>query len=71
MTVLTLTRVPRRMFRKLTKPAVLLLNKIQLEQSEFEVTRIQLLRAALAEAESIEHRNQVKLMQQQRAVEAW
>ena len=36
---------------------------MRLEQSELEVTRLQLLRAALAEAEGAQHIRQVQLMQ--------
>jgi hypothetical protein len=71
MTVLTLIRVPRRMCRKLLKPAALLLTTIRLEQSELELTRLQILRADLAEAEGAMHLHQVRLMQNRRAVEGW
>lgn len=71
MTVLTLTRVPRRMFRKLAKPAFLWLTTMRMEHSEMELIRLQILRADLAEAEGAQHLRQVQLMQELRAVEAW
>jgi hypothetical protein len=67
----TFIRVPRRMFRRLAKPLALLLTTIRLEQSELELTRLQILRADLAEAEGAMHLHQVRLMQDRRAVEGW
>jgi hypothetical protein len=71
MTALTLIRVPRRMFRKVAKPFALWLNTMRREHSEMEVFRLQMLRAALAEAEGAQHIRQVQIMQDRRAVEAW
>ncbi|KQQ94970.1 hypothetical protein [Massilia sp. Leaf139] len=64
-------RAPRRALRKLLKPLALLLTTIRLEQSELELTRLQILRADLAEAEGAMHLHQVRLMQDRRAVEGW
>lgn len=71
MTALILYRIPRRWLRKFFKPAALWLNTMRIEHSEMEVARLQLLRAALAEAEGAQHIRQVKLMHDRRAVEGW
>lgn len=71
MTALTLYRVPRRMFRKIAKPFALWLNEMRMEHSEMEVFRIQMLRVALADAETAQNVRQVQIKEKQRAVEAW
>ena len=71
MTVLTLYRIPRRWVRKLLKPLALAFNARQMAASEIE---IDILHAGIElnrELICLEHRHQVKLMQQRRAVEGW
>lgn len=71
MTVLTLYRLPRRFVRKLPKPLALAFNARQMKASEIE---IDILGAGIElnrELIGMEHRHQVKLQMQRRAVEGW
>ena len=71
MTALTLYRIPRRWVRKFLKPAALWFNARAMKSSEIE---IDLLNAEIEldrELICLEHRRQVKLMQQRREVEGW
>lgn len=69
MTALILYRVPRRLVRKLAKPALLWLNAWRIQQSMFELGRLQAVgNARAAERES---RHQVKLMQRRRQIHGW
>jgi hypothetical protein len=69
MTVVALTRVPRRLVRKLAKPALLWLNAWRFQDSMFELARLQAAGNAVAVAR--ESRHQVKLMQQRRQIQGW
>jgi len=69
MTSTTLYRVPRRMFRKLAKPALLWLNAWRFKQSEFELARL----AEVGNARGVArvHHHQVKLQLQRRRINGW
>jgi hypothetical protein len=69
MTAATLYRVPRRMFRKLAKPALLWINAWRFRHSEFELARLRTVGNAVAEAR--EYRHQVKLRMQRIRIGAW
>lgn len=71
MTALTLYRIPRRWLRKFLKPAALWFNARAMASSE---TEIDLLNAEIEldrELICLEHRRQVKLMQQRRTIGGW
>jgi hypothetical protein len=69
MTALTLIRVPRRVVRKLLKPALLWLNAWRFKQSEHEIARL----AAVGNGAALarESRHQVKLQKQRRRTNGW
>lgn len=69
MTVLTLYRVPRRMFRKAVKPVLLWLNAWRFKQSEFELARLASVGNVVAQARV--SRKQVRLQQQRRRINGW
>lgn len=69
MTALTLYRIPRRLVRKLIKPALLWLNAWRFQQSMFELGRLQSVGNQVAAAR--EGRRQVRLMQQRRTIGGW
>lgn len=62
-------RVPRRLFRRLAKPALLWLNAWRMRESMFELGRLQANGNAVAAAR--ESRHQVKLMKQRRQINGW
>ncbi|HAV37427.1 MAG TPA: hypothetical protein DCX52_13925 [Massilia sp.] len=62
-------RIPRRLVRKLAKPALLWLNAWRFQQSMFELGRLQA--AGNARAAARESRHQVKLQLQRRRINGW
>jgi hypothetical protein len=68
-TALTLIRVPRRVLRKLLKPALLWLNAWRFKQSEFELARLAEVGNVVAQARV--SRKQVRLQQQRRRIGGW
>jgi len=71
MTALTLIRVPRRMFRKLFKSALLWLNAYRMKQSELEIERLRTSAEWLRRAECREYRYQIRLEIQKREIGSW
>lgn len=71
MTSLTLIRVPRRMFLRLAKPALLWLNAYRFKQSELEIDRLRTSAEWLRRAECREYRYQIRLSEQRAELGSW
>ena len=71
MTVLTLTRVPRRMFRKLAKPLALRLNAWRTRRAEDEVWRLIATSGAMRRAANREAVRQLELEEQRNKIAGW
>lgn len=69
MTTATLYRRPRRMFRKLIKPAALWLNAWRYRYSEFELARLR--SVGNIPAATRQHARQMKLMMQRHQIGGW
>jgi ribosomal protein L28 len=64
-------RVPRRLVRKLLKPALLWLNAHRYKHSENEVYRLTVTAESLRRAAGRESIHQVKLQEQRRRIGGW
>lgn len=71
MTILTLYRAPRRIVRKLFKPALLWLNAYRVKQSELEIERLRQGAESMRRAECREYRYQIRLAEQRREIRGW